>query len=301
MSMAPRRPAKPANVPIPKRIWMYWEDAPARKRSGYLDLCFETVRAHAAGLDLIVVDERTVFDYLPEMHREAWELLPAINYRSDYARTRLVHRYGGVWIDYDSIIMRPIAELLAPLAEHETLGWGWEDQRRMYAGLFAARAGSRFVERWMEEQDRVLREQSDPRRWDWSALAQHIVQPLCREVRYHAWPIERISPVMYWEWRRFSSRIESPARVLAAQPYAVTLWNKAMGPWFGHLTRDDVFAADYLLSRLCRLSLGVTTLAEEERGLTRLAPLSWIRFSRFGRELEKQVRWHLTGMPRDQI
>ena len=246
---------------------MYWEDLPGRRRPAYLDLCFESVQRQATNLDLVVVGPESIFDYAPDVDPTVWAGLPGPNFRSDYARTRLLYRYGGIWIDYDLIAFRPLTELLAPLADQAIAGWGKENRGRFYAGLFAARPGSDFVRRWLEAQDDRLQQSGDERSLPWPALAQHITEPLAQELDYYSWPMRRISPVMWWEWRRFTSNLDSPSRVLSFSPYTVMLFNKVMGPRVGLLSRKDVLEGQTLLSRLLRISLGLTTEEEEESRL----------------------------------
>jgi hypothetical protein len=287
---------------LPNQAWMYWEDVPGRPRPPYLDLCLDTVRHQATGVELTVTGRDSIFEYVPEIDRGIWERLPGPNFRSDYARTRLLHRYGGVWLDFDLIAIRPLTELLAPLAQSDVLGWGREDQGRFYAGLCASRPGARFVERWLEAQDETLaRAARDDQGLPWAALAQDITQPLAAELGYRAWAMQTIAPVMWWEWRRFTSRLDSPRRILDLRPYTVMLFSKVMDPWFEPLGASEILAGPTLLSRLIRIALGESTVEDEEARIGRLAPLSRLRFSRAGQEVEKQYRWRLRGLPRTEV
>ncbi len=280
---------------------MYWEDIPGRGRPPYLDLCLESVQRQCTGLELIVTDRDSIFEHVPELDRAIWQRLPGPNFRSDYARSRLLHRYGGLWLDFDLIAIRPLKELLEPLVSHETLGWGKENGGRFYAGLCAARPQSRFVAEWLRRQDLAVERAQEQGKLAWPALAQHITEPLAKEIDYQAWPMRQISPVMWWEWRRFTSRFESPARALASDPYTVMLFHKVMGPWFGGLTRQELLGSSSLLARLLRIALGMTSVPEEESGIGLGRLLARVRFSRLGAEIEKQYRWRLLRLPRDQL
>ncbi len=286
---------------VPNYAWMYWEDVAGRRRAPYLDLCFQTVSKQADGLDLMLTGPESIFEYLPDLDRSIWEALPGPNFRSDYARTRLLHRHGGIWLDFDLIAMRPLSELVAPLAREDILGWGRENRGRFYAGLCAARPGSPFVARWLEEQARVADGLMNGEELRWPALAQHITEPLAKELGYAAWPLDRIAPVMWWEWRRFTSRFDSPRRVLSPGPYTVMLFHKVMGPWCGTWSAEEVLEGRHLLARLLRIALGITTVDEEQADIGKSGLLAQIRFSPAGRELEKQYRWRIRGLPRDEL
>ena len=290
------------NLPAPPNYaWMYWEDVPGRRRAAYLDLCLETVQRQAAGLDLIVTGRDSIFDHLPDLDRQVWDLLPGPNFRSDYARTRLLHRYGGLWLDFDLIAVRSLQELLAPLRYEETLGWGKENRGRFYAGLCAARPGARFVAEWLHRQDLAVEKLAGGSAFPWASLAQHITEHLASQIDYRAWPMVKIAPVMWWEWRRFTSRLDSPRRVLSLAPYTVMLFHKVMGPWFGSCSADEMLRGRSLLSRLLRICLGISSVAAEEADIGALAPVARMRFSRLGQEVEKQYRWRLRRLPADEL
>ncbi len=278
-------------------VWMYWEDRPhSPPRAAYLNLCQESVRAHLDGLELHDVDRFNVFEWLPDLDRKRWERLPGAVPRSDYARTRLVHRHGGVWLDFDCIAMAPLTELLEPLDRTEVVGWGRQAEGRFYNNLFAARPGVQFLATWIDEQDRVLDESADWSTLRWAALGQLITKPLARDLDYHDLGTSCVAPVMWYEWRRFASHRDSPARVLADRPITVMLWNKVMGPVFGDRSAAQLGADTTLLARLLRIALGQATVEEESAGLDRWAPILTARFSPAGRSVEHRVR-RLLGSP----
>jgi capsular polysaccharide synthesis protein len=270
-------------------VWMYWEDVPGTTRAPYLSLCLETVRRHAGRMDVRVLDQDSVFTWLPDLDADLWRRLPAPNYRSDYARTRLVHRYGGLWLDIDLVAVGSLESLMRPLDRYDLAGYGRE-LGRFYSNLFAARAGSEFVRRWLEAQDDELRRTTDLASMRWAALAQDVVLPIARSVPYYNIPASDVAPVWWYEWRRFMSRLESPGRILGDGTVTVMLWNKVMGPELADASEQDLLAGRSLLSRLLRIGLGQSTLEDERDLWTRAHRLSDVRFSRAGQALERRLR-----------
>jgi hypothetical protein len=269
---------------------MYWEDVPGGRRAPYLDLCFETIQRHAGSMEIVVVNRGTAFDWLADLDPGTWERLPTPVYRSDYVRTRLLHQYGGLWLDFDVIATAPLSELIQPVetGPAEVLGWGGEIDR-FYNNLFAARPRAPFLEQWIDLQDAVLDRTADWQQLSWAALGQDIVQPLARELDYHCVPIGKIAPVLWYEWRRFLSPFQSPAACLARDPHTVMLWNNVMGPVIGHLDRTTVLAGRCLLSRLLRIALGAATTRDERDARTSLHRASMLRYSRVGRSLAHRL------------
>lgn len=271
------------------RIWAYWEDLPGRRRSSYLDLCLETVRRHAGGTPLQLLDRGSVLEWLPDLDQRVWERLPAPYLRADYARSRLLHRYGGLWTDVDVIAVAPLGKLLGALDEAEMAGWGREFGR-FFIGLCAARPGGVFTADWIDGQDATLATNDDWDRLPYRALGQDVVWGLAQRHAWSSWPAGQVAPVPWYQWRRFFSRVESPTRLLAARTATVVLWNASMGPRLEGARRSDLLEGSTLLSRLLRIGLGLTDAAEEERLWTHLHRLSDLRFTRAGQSVEVNLR-----------
>jgi hypothetical protein len=272
-------------------VWTYWEDAPGRHRAPYLDLCLMTIeRQLDERMRLHVLDELAVFDWLPDLPRDVWKRLGSPVRRSDYARVRLVERYGGLWLDPDCIAMNSLRRLLNPLRDQEVVGWGADIGDRFYNGLFAARPGADLLRDWIDAQDKALDATED---WDtlpWAALGQDLMKDLLSAHSYENVPRKMIAPVLWYEWRRLFSPWQSPARVLRPRPVTVMLFNSVMGPRLSPLSTASLLSTKMLLGRLFRIALGVSNLAEEADMQTRLSPLSDLRYSRYGRAIEYRAR-----------
>jgi hypothetical protein len=270
-------------------VWAYWENAKRAQRSVYLDLCVETIERHAAPLELRVLSRDDALMWLPDLDVERWESLPAPNYRSDYVRSRVLQRYGGVWMDVDTVALSPLSQLLDELDDTGMVCFG-KEFGRFFGGLCAAAPGAAFVDAWVEGQDRALSRRSDWAELPYAALAQDVTWELARRLPWKALPMERVAPVPWYQWRRFFSRVESPRRLLQGSPITVVLWNAVMAPRLRDRTRPELLASRALLSRLLRIGLGLSTARQEEDAWTQLHGLSSLRFSLAGQRLETSVR-----------
>ena len=107
----------------------------------YLDLCLETIAAsrRAAGAARAVAPD--AITWLPDLDVDRWESLPAPNYRSDYVRSRVLQRYGGVWMDVDTVALSPLSQLLDELDDTGMVCFG-KEFGRFFGGLCAAAPGS---------------------------------------------------------------------------------------------------------------------------------------------------------------
>jgi len=277
MSSTDSPPFRGASTPV----WLYWEDLPGRTRAPYLDLCLDTIRRHSP-VEPTVVDYHTAFDYV-DLDPDRWESLRRPNFRSDYLRARLLHRHGGLWIDIDTIAVAPLERLLAALTGHDVVAFG-QEIGRVYPGIMAARPGAAPLEAWMRRQDEVL----DIGIREYGGLGAAPLSGMTAEMG--SWPLHEVAPVLWWEWRRFLSYTEAPARTLSRQPTTVCLWNKGMGPALQGVSRGQLLAGQSLLSRLLRIGLGLSTETDERNVLTALWPVNAVRFSRVGRAVESRLR-----------
>jgi hypothetical protein len=264
----------------PGRVWMYWEKRrPTSIRTPYLDLCLETVEAHLDGLSLEVVDERTIFDWLPDLDQAIWERLPRPASRSDYGRNRLLWRYGGIYLDFDCVVIDSLRRLLEPLGRTSLAGWGDEAQGLFFNNLLAARPGSPFLEEWMVAQDRLLHGSDDWPALGYAALGQHLAGEVAQRVEHHTFAETLVAPIPWHQAARFFSTTASPAPLLSSRPMTVMLWNRAMDERLEHVSAQQLLTGHTLLSRLLRIGSGRSTLDEELDLRTRLHVVSELSFS----------------------
>jgi hypothetical protein len=270
-------------------VWAYWEDGPRGSRPVYLDLCLETIERHAAPLELRLLSRPDAVTWLPDLDVERWESLPAPNYRSDYVRSRVLQRYGGVWMDVDTVALSPLSQLVDELDDTGMVCFG-KEVGRFFGGLCAAAPGTAFVDAWVEGQDKALSRHKDWAELPYAALAQDVTWEIARRLPWKALPMERVAPVPWYEWRRFFSRVESPGRLLWASPITIVLWNAVMAPRLRPRDRQELLSDRTLLSRLLRIGLGRTTVGDEDDAWTRLHALSALRFSLPGQRVESGLR-----------
>ncbi|WP_156678447.1 glycosyltransferase [Sphingomonas profundi] len=120
-----------------RTIWLFWEGP----RPPFIDLCIETIRRHHP--DAVLLD-RAGFERLRRHDRD----LPidglSLNHLSDYVRAYLLTFHGGLYLDVDCILLRPLGPLLDMAAVHGFVGYR-EPQGYMSCNFMAARMGDRVA------------------------------------------------------------------------------------------------------------------------------------------------------------
>src|SRR5262245_22328747 len=93
-------------------VWIYWEGP----RPEWISWCHQTIRAHAKDVRLLSPED---FDSLRDRDRDI-DLSPlSILHRSDYIRAFLLHRFGGLWVDSDCLVMQDLEPWLNRLEDFE--------------------------------------------------------------------------------------------------------------------------------------------------------------------------------------
>jgi hypothetical protein len=106
-------------------LWTYWELINGNKSPpDYIKLCFAIMKIKSKDtFNLVILNEKNIFDYLPDLRRDINTLPIAL--KTDYIRVALLYRYGGFWIDADTIMMNNLRELIEKINEGvDYIGFG---------------------------------------------------------------------------------------------------------------------------------------------------------------------------------
>ena len=94
------------NYQMTKRIFTFWE--PKESIPGYLELCLESWQNFLPDYEIVILDYSNLSKWLGENY------YPDFLYRnfslpiqSDAIRCAILKKYGGVWMDVDTIITKP--------------------------------------------------------------------------------------------------------------------------------------------------------------------------------------------------
>ena len=141
---------------------MYWQSRPGSKRPAYLDLCLQTIQKHNPDFEIDVLDRdslRQTVDCHPLFDRLS------LNHQSDYARTKLLHEHGGMYLDFDTICLQSLEPWFLECEQHdaEVCGISWDRDGYILSvgcmGPFKARTD--FTTCWASELDLKLESRKD--------------------------------------------------------------------------------------------------------------------------------------------
>ncbi len=109
------------------KIWYYWETMAGKKKPGYIDLCYDSIVHNCKDcFEIISLNENNITQYLPEVKDTIHLDHLSIPHKTDYYRYALLEKYGGVWIDADTIIVKCLCPLYKKLmaSNKDYMGFG---------------------------------------------------------------------------------------------------------------------------------------------------------------------------------
>jgi hypothetical protein len=101
-------------VYTPRYVWTYWENKAGRSEPySHIQLCFETMKKHYSNYNFIILNPETINLYLPNIRTDLNDLM--IAQKVDYYRVALLEKYGGIWVDADTIALTNLDEVFNKL------------------------------------------------------------------------------------------------------------------------------------------------------------------------------------------
>lgn len=253
-----------------KIVWAYWEN-----KDGYIPthikLCFETFEKHLKPkYKLIILNEKTVKKYLPEVRNDFDNLM--IAQKVDYYRIALLHKYGGIWVDADTIIMRDFDEIFDKLKVYDFVGFGCtqnicfngKDQPSNF--VLASQKNSKLMKLCLDKLNKKLDEKSD--KIGYYDLGKYILWDALKELKKDGYNYYHFSSEYdgtrdsdgYWldTNRHFS---EKEIKLIdETKPFFIFLTNAGINkyqPWVKTCKRDDLLHGKYWVSKMFRKALNI--------------------------------------------
>ena len=98
-------------------IWTYWENLPGKKKPEYIDLCFESMKKHCSkSFNIVILNENSIKNYLPNINPNIKNIKKEEIFKLvDYYRLLLLYKYGGIWLDADTIVFKNLISLIHKL------------------------------------------------------------------------------------------------------------------------------------------------------------------------------------------
>jgi hypothetical protein len=179
------------NVNEIKNIFAYWENIDTTPTPTHIQLCFDTFYKHLLpenGYRLHILNEKTIHNYLPDVRKDLDGLL--IAQKTDYYRVALLYKYGGIWIDSDTVIFKSLDDIFKKLKTYDYVGFGYTgdiyDKKYLYGfpsnWVIASQKNSVLMKLCLDKLDKKLDNKKN--NYDYFDLGKYIIWDAIKELQY---------------------------------------------------------------------------------------------------------------------
>lgn len=253
-------------------IFMYWETLPGKTKPTYLDLCYDTILKNCSqDFKIHMLNEKSIKKFLPELRTDLDQKLK-IQQKVDYYRLLLLYKYGGIWLDSDTIVIKSLIPLFEKLKSFHYVGFG------CHSG-FCSRTGKPFPANWvmMSKKNEILMKnciiQADKYLDQYHSLknkyfilgrnllSQEIKKLLSNDKNWDYYHHQSICTERDSNDRKLvNSRMISKESIdnrCINKIFFVPIYNTAPGfpNWFLKMSKNDLLKSEMLISKFFRLAL----------------------------------------------
>ena len=267
---------------IPKsenNIWMYWENKRGHKKPAYLQLCYDTVIHHCSkSFNIYLLDKLTILKYLPNLRSDLDQKLN-IPPKCDYLRYSLLEKYGGIWLDADTIVMKDLLPIIRKFKKFDFVGFGchYGDRRcrentdgypHPANWVIASRRHGKLMKLCCNACNKILDNDKGDLRNNYFGIGRELIW---KQINYliihdHLWNyyhynskcVERDSEGN--KLRNYRSISKEDIDIYCKTRYLfVPIYNTAPGfpEWFRKMGKGEILASNMLISKLFRYSLNI--------------------------------------------
>lgn len=246
-------------------VWVYWQNKPAsRATPDYIQLCHQTMRRHADGVRLHILNEVTIHDYLDDLEdsldaitvRHLGREFVSVSHKVDVLRARLLQRHGGVYLDSDTIVLRPLAELLDRVSgcDFTCTRVRSTGDNNVPNGFLASVADGTVINAFCHQLEARFKRGGV---LSWCALGSDILTPIVDRNPELVSEIAEadVMPVSWMEKEHFAEDI-ALERVVRPSTLTVALYHGAFGRRIHEMPRETLLDDSMLIGRLFRAALG---------------------------------------------
>lgn len=266
---------KPQLLPktnTPRYVWTYWENKGDRTEPyAHIQLCFETMQRHYNKYNFIILNPSTIKQYLPNLRNDLNDLM--IAQKVDYYRVALLEKYGGIWVDADTIALRNLDEIFDKLDNgFDFVGFGctgkicFDGYPDPSNGVMASRKNGKLMGCCLKKLNKML--DTDNKNYKYFDLGKNVIWECKDELKdydYYHFPSEYDgSRDKEGKWIHTPNHLsETPTQLLNEDKAFFIflanyeLMNDKENKWFLDLDRDHILNGKMWISTLYKKGLNV--------------------------------------------
>jgi hypothetical protein len=145
-----------------RNVFLYWTGKDYKLIKVLRELIYKHSKS-GKGYNVIFMNEKTVSNYIsiPDYFSS---LKPA--HQADYIRVMCISKYGGIWLDSDTIVMGALDSLFDIIESNETDGFFMlENNEILFNGVFGSKPNTNLMNYWKERVISILNEYKSSIEW----------------------------------------------------------------------------------------------------------------------------------------
>tara|TARA_B100001094_G_C18158975_1_gene788185 strand:+ start:108 stop:1499 length:1392 start_codon:yes stop_codon:yes gene_type:complete len=146
-------------------IWMYWQNKDKNtKRPPYLDLCLQTIKRNSGNFKINILDDES-FQNISSIYMPNYVNIQPLGMRADYVRFCLLKEFGGIWLDFDTIVVKNLDIFFNLLKQYEFIGFEHNYIGDISLGVIMSRPNSKICNYMFEIMNTALKENKFNQTW----------------------------------------------------------------------------------------------------------------------------------------
>lgn len=146
--------------PHDNNLFMYWV-GPVPEFILYLRKLIYLHSQNQTKYKIHLINRENVIQYIDELPECFDKLQPA--HQADYVRVAAICKYGGIWLDSDTIVMNDLSSMFAKLKDHD--GFFVSEANGICNGVFCSKANTPLMQDWCNKVKTILREKKENINW----------------------------------------------------------------------------------------------------------------------------------------
>jgi mannosyltransferase OCH1-like enzyme len=175
------------NINTEKNIFLYW----VGKEYNLILILRKLIYLHSndgRNYKVHLINHDNIKDYLDSIPEFFYNFIPA--HQADYARVNLIYKYGGIWLDSDTLVMDNLKSLFDIIEEKDGF-FIKENNNVLSNGIFGSKKETSLMKEWKNKIDNILL--SKKQHITWSEIGSEAIEN-----------IKKITPELYNNYTIFN-------------------------------------------------------------------------------------------------
>lgn len=238
-------------------LWSYWENVDYEKPE-YISLCFKSMIKHCGdSFNVKILNNNTIHNYIkiPEYVNN----INNIAQKVDVYRLLLLYKYGGIWLDADTIVMKDLSPVINKLQNYDLIASGCTGKicqtGKPSNGFLVANKKSIILKRAIRLCLKKIKHDKIKNYFSLGKLVLWKVIKKYQDKFYHYESSYVASRDIHGKWISPRRQLKNRHIPVKNNMFCITLYNSNYPRYFKSLTSQDILNMDNFIGKYFRKSL----------------------------------------------